>query len=153
MSSAKDIDYMNEVLADALEAFWNERGRGARYRTPFVGVEYCLKSGKFDNLPKDTGKILQIVKEYLEGEGIIKSIEFNQRQDFAEVYEVKVQGCMLIGMEKKLASKNIEPLACPVANLTMYVIDKAMGLTTELVEVQPSDNGCEFGLVVFKPKD
>jgi len=156
-SLQKQVDYLNDLLADTLKSFWDERGRGTRYRTTLVGIDRYIKLNENKSIDKseDISVAMQNVKTYLEDQGIILSLSYNQRQDFSEILDVEIKGCIHLGMESKLFKNGVEePLACPCANLIMYLIEQTLGLTTELADIK-IDNGevCKLCIAVFRPND
>lgn len=149
----KQIEYLNDILADILKSFWDERGRGARYRTTLAGVDRFSGLNYTEQLPKDVSGVVQLVKSYLEDQGIVTNILIAQSEDFTQVLEVEVYGCLHSGMENKLQDKGLEPLACPCANLIIFSIEKSLGLTTELAEVKLGSDYCKLCIVFFRAKD
>ncbi|MBF7082502.1 hypothetical protein IT084_05855 [Desulfallas sp. Bu1-1] len=153
----KQINYLNDILADTLKSFWDERGRGARYRTTLIGIDRYIKLNENSFIHKSENCLtaMQNVKTYLEGHGIILSMSYNQRQDFSEVLDVEIHGCLHLGMESKLLENGVEePLACPCANLIMYLIEQTQGLTTELADIKIINGEvCKLCIVIFRPND
>jgi hypothetical protein len=41
-SHSVPLDYVNSIVYDLQKAFWDERGRGARFRVTTVGREYFM---------------------------------------------------------------------------------------------------------------
>ena len=154
-SLQKQVDYLNNILADVLKSFWDERGRGARYRTTLIGVDrfVSLNANRHEQNFYDISMVMQNIEAYLESHSIISKLSYNQRQDFSEIIDIQIYGCLHLGMERKLFKNGIkEPLACPCANLVMHLMEKSLGLSAELAEIKIGDDDiCKLCIAVFIP--
>lgn len=154
-SLQKQVDYLNDMLADTLKSFWDERGRGARYRTTLIGVRRFenLNANRLEPNFEDIPMVMQNVESYLNNHGVISKLSYKQRYDFSEVIDIQIYGCLHLGMERKLFENGIkEPLACPCANLIMHLLEKSLELTAELAEIKIGDDDvCKLCIAVFIP--
>ncbi|MDW7738761.1 MAG: hypothetical protein SCJ97_01710 [Bacillota bacterium] len=136
MSSEK---YINEIVKDLELAFWDERGRGARYRTTLVGVNYFKEKYGTGPADKSWEKTIDNVIDILIKEDIISKAEYNGK---GNELIVEFFDCTHLDVEKGLAEKGIPPFSCPCANLVMHYIDSLIGSNSELVSVDLHDNKC-----------
>jgi hypothetical protein len=149
--SGRDIslDYANSVIYDLQKAFWDERGRGARFRVTTVGRDYFL-----DNcLPLLEGCDLEgavgTIEEVLEEEGLVEgvSVEVDGR-----LLRVEVKGCLHQDVEQRLIEKGIEPFTCLPANLMALAIEECLDQPVELAQIKVEDGVCNLMLVVFESR-
>ena len=70
------LEYVNDLMYELQKSFWDERGRGARFRMTTVGREFYNE--KVAPLLKDADldAILATVREVLLKEGIVSDIVF-----------------------------------------------------------------------------
>jgi hypothetical protein len=64
------LEYVNSLMYELEKAFWDERGRGARFRMTTVGREYYRDKVRPLIQSSDLDHILQTVREVLRSEGI-----------------------------------------------------------------------------------
>jgi hypothetical protein len=140
------LDYANALMYELEKAFWDERGKGARFRVTTVGREYyknkCLpliQSSEFDH-------ILHAIEDVLQNEGIAGKVSYN-RED--RLLRVQVQGCVHRQVEDKMVAHDIEPFTCVPANLIVLAIEEKLGRPVELAEIKLEDGACQLMLVMF----
>jgi hypothetical protein len=140
------LDYANSIIYDLQKAFWDERGRGARFRVTTVGRDYfldrCLPAIK----SQDVETIVETVEQILEEEGIVTGIshEVDDR-----LLRLKVQGCLHERVEQRMVAKGIEPFTCIPANLMVLAIEEVLDRPVELAEIRVEDGVCHLLLVLF----
>jgi hypothetical protein len=142
------LDYANSIIYDLQKAFWDERGRGARFRVTNVGSDYldkCLPRIK----AQDVETIIGIIEQVLEEEGIVKSIshEVDDR-----LLRLKVQGCLHRTVEQRMVARGIEPFTCVPANLVVLAIEEVLDRPVELAEIKVEDGVCQLMLVLFESR-
>ena len=106
MSSQEvSLDYLNSVVYDLQKAFWDERGKGARFRTTTIGKQYftdkvlpLLKSDEVEH-------ILQTIDEVLQSEGIAAKVSYDAEE---RLLRVQVKGCIHRQVEERMLEKDIE---------------------------------------------
>ena len=146
---AVPLDYANSIIYDLQKAFWDERGRGARFRVTTVGRDYfsdrCLPRIR----TQDVETIAGTVEQLLEEEGIVASIshEVDDR-----LLRLKVQGCLHQMVEQRMVAKGIEPFTCIPANLVVLAIEEVLDRPVELAEIKVEDGVCHLMLVVFESR-
>jgi hypothetical protein len=140
------LDYANALMYELEKAFWDERGKGARFRMTTVGREYyrnkCLpliQSSELDH-------ILHAIEDVLQNEGIAGKVSYN-RED--RLLRVQVQGCVHRQVEDKMVAHDIEPFTCVPANLIVLAIEEKLGRPVELAEIKLEDGACQLMLVMF----
>ncbi|MBC7250742.1 MAG: hypothetical protein H5T62_10710 [Anaerolineae bacterium] len=143
------LDYVNSVVYDLQKAFWDERGKGARFRVTTVGRDYfkdkCLPRIKSPDVETAISTIEQILKE----EGIITNIshEIDDR-----LLRLRVQGCLHTAVEQRLVAKGVEPFTCIPANLVVLAIEETLDRPVELAEIKVEDGVCHLLLVLFESR-
>lgn len=146
MSDKISLDYANSIVYDLQKAFWDERGKGARFRTTTVGREYFTQ--KFLPLIKsdDLDQILDVIQDVLQEEGIAAKVS-HESED--RLLRVSVEGCVHREVEQRLLGDNVEPFTCVPANLVVLAIEKKLDRPVELAEVKLEDGACQLLLVLF----
>jgi hypothetical protein len=140
------LDYANGFIYDLEKAFWDERGKGARFRTTTVGREYfkdkCLpliQSSELDH-------ILHTIEDVLQREGIAGKVSYNSEN---RLLRVRVEGCVHRQVEEKMIAHGIEPFTCVPANLIVLAIEEKLDRPVELAEVKLEEGACQLLLIVF----
>jgi len=141
------LEYTNSLMYDLEKAFWDERGRGARFRTTKIGQEYF--TNKFLPLieSSELDHILQVIEEVLQEEGIAASVS-HEKED--RLLRIRVEGCVHRQVEERLLAKDIEPFTCVPANLIVLAIEEKLDRPVELAEVKLEDGACQLLLVLFE---
>ena len=141
------LDYVNTLMYELEKAFWDERGKGARFRMTTIGSEYF----KEKCLPKlqsaDVDHILHVIDDLLRSDGIAESVSFNREE---RLLRVRVKGCLHRPVEDRMVAQGIEPCACVPANLIVLAIEEKLDLPVELAEIKVVEGACELLLVVFE---
>ena len=140
------LDYANSLVYELEKAFWDERGRGARFRMTTVGREYfrdkCLPLLQ----SSDLDHILHTLEDVLEREGIASKMSYNSED---RLLRVRVEGCVHRPVEDKMVARGIEPFTCVPANLIALAIEDRLDRPVELAEIRLEDGACLLLLVVF----
>jgi hypothetical protein len=140
-------EYANSVIFDLEKAFWDERGKGARFRVTTIGREYlqdkCLSQIKGKSLEDIIKTIGQILRE----EGIAEQVSYEQDD---RLLHLEVQGCLHQSVEKRMLDHGVEPFTCIPANILALAIEETLGRPVELSEVRIQDGTCRILLVLFE---
>ncbi len=140
------LDYVNNLVYELEKAFWDERGRGARFRMTTVGREfYTEKVVPLLHSP-DLEEILKTVRDVLQNEGIVGSVVYEQED---RLLRIRVEGCLHRKVEEKMAAHGIEPWTCVPANLIVLAIEEKLARPVELAEIKVAEDGCHLLLVIF----
>lgn len=143
------LEYANSLVYDLEKAFWDERGKGAQFRTTQVGQAYF--TDKFLPLieTSDLDHILQVIEDVLQEEGIAASVSHDQE---GRLLRVRVEGCIHRQIEDRMQSLDIEPFTCIPANLIVLAIEEKLDRPVELAEVKLEDGACQLLLVIFEQR-
>ena len=140
------LEYANSIIYDLEKAFWDERGKGARFRTTKVGQEYftnkflpLIESSEIDHM-------LQVIEDVLQEEGIAASVS-HEKDD--RLLRIRVEGCIHRNIEERLLAHEVEPFTCVPANLIVLAIEEKLDRPVELAEVKLEDGACQLLLVLF----
>jgi hypothetical protein len=139
-------DYANNVIYDLQKAFWDERGRGARFRTTTVGREYFQEKCRSLIQSADLDHILQTINEVITGENIAQEGAYSIED---RLLRIRVEGCIHLQVEEKLLAHGVEPFTCVPANLFAQAIEEKLNQPVELAEVKVEDGACNILLVLF----
>jgi hypothetical protein len=140
------LEYVNSLMFEMEKAFWDERGKGARFRLTTVGKEYfkskCLpliQSPELDH-------ILQVIGEVLKSEGIVGKATYS-RDD--RMLHIRIEGCVHRKVEDRMVALGIEPFTCMPANLIVLAIEEKLDRPVELAEIKLEYGVCKLLLVLF----
>ncbi len=140
------LDYANNLMYEMEKAFWDERGRGARFRMMNIGREYYTEKCRPLLQQTDQDALVQTVIDLLKRDGIVADVSY-ARDD--RLLKVGVKGCLHQGLEAKLISRGIEPFTCVPANLIVLALEEKLDRPVELAEIKVENGGCQLLLVVF----
>lgn len=143
------LDYVNNLMYELEKAFWDERGKGARFRMTKVGQQYFDDKVKPLLQTTDIEDILNQVQRVLKDEGIAAETAYN-RED--RLLKVSVKGCIHRPVEQRMLSKNIEPFTCIPANLIVLAIEEKLDIPVELAEIKIEEGACQLLLVLFEKR-
>jgi hypothetical protein len=139
-------EYANSIMYDLQKAFWDERGKGARFRMTTVGREYFKDKGLSQVKASSVTEIANAIGKILKDEGIVASLTLEQDDRLLRIH---VEGCLHHDIEQRLVAKGVEPFTCVPANLVVMAIEEAMDRPVELAEIKVGDGSCELLLVLF----
>jgi hypothetical protein len=142
-------EYANSIIYDLEKAFWDERGKGARFRVTTIGRDYlrdkCLPQIK----SKSLNDIIETIGRILQEEGIAENVSHEKDE---RLLHLQVQGCLHQSVEKKMLNHGIEPFTCIPANILALAIEETLGYQVELSEIKIEDGNCRMLLVVFEKR-
>ena len=143
------LEYVNNLMYELEKAFWDERGKGARFRMTKVGYQYF--DDKIRPLLQSTEveDILEKVGGVLKGEGIIADISYNREE---RLLKVSVKGCLHRPVEERMRAKGVEPFTCVPANLIVLAIEEKLDIPVELAEIKVEEGACQLLLVMFEKR-
>ena len=142
-------DYANDIIFELEKAFWDERGKGARFRVTTVGNDFfrtkCLP--RLQSVEIDG--IVQAIERALQEEGIVKrvSVEIDGR-----LLRVRIEGCAHRSVEDRLVAHGTKPFTCVPANLIVLAIEEKLDRPVELAEIKLEDGACQVLLVLFEQR-
>ena len=143
------IDYVNDLVYELQKAFWDERGKGARFRTTTIGRQYynhkvlpLLASVEVEN-------ILETIEEALSKDGIVAKISYDIQD---RLLRVQVESCIHRQVEERMLAKGIEPFTCVPANLIVLAIEEKLDIPVELAEIKVEEGTCQLLLALFEKR-
>lgn len=143
------LDYVNILMYELEKAFWDERGKGARFRMTTIGQQYF----KDKVLPllnsNEIEQILHKIEGVLTSEGIVAKVSYRAED---RLLRVQMDGCIHRQVEEQMIAKDIEPFTCVPANLIVLAIEEKLDIPVELAEIKVSEGCCELLLVLFEKR-
>lgn len=140
------LDYVNDLMYELEKAFWDERGKGARFRLTNIGSEYFRNKCLPLLQSTDLDHILQTIEDILQGEGIVGKVSYDREE---RLLRIRVEGCLHRPVEDQMTARGIEPFTCVPANLIALAIEDKLDRPVELAEIKLEDGACQLLLVVF----
>ena len=140
------LDYVNSIVYDLQKAFWDERGKGARFRTTTVGRDYFLDKCLPRIEAREVEPIVEVIEQVLREEGIVAGISHEIN---GKLLRLKEQGCLHESVEQSLVAKGVEPFTCIPANLVVLAIEETLDRPVELAEIKVEDGACHMLLALF----
>jgi hypothetical protein len=143
------LDYVNSLMYELEKAFWDERGKGARFRMTKVGQRYYEDKVRPLLETSDVDDILSKVQCVLKEEGIAAEVTY-VRED--RLLKVSTKGCIHRPVEERMLAKEIEPFTCIPANLVVLAIEEKLDIPVELAEIKSEEGACQLLLVLFEKR-
>ena len=140
------LDYVNGLMYELEKAFWDERGKGARFRMTTVGREYYQDAVRPLLQSSELDQILKTVQEVLQKDGITGQVSYDRD---GRLLRVTVEGCIHQQVEERMTARGVEPFTCIPANLIVLSIEEKLDRPVELAEIKMDQNGCHLLLVLF----
>ena len=143
------LDYTNALMYELEKAFWDERGKGARFRMMNVGQQYYADKIKPLLTSADVDEIIRKVGDVLKGEGIAAEVSYSKED---RLLRVSVKGCLHRQVEERMMAKEIEPFTCVPANLIVLALEEKLDVPVELAEIKVVEGSCQLLLVMFEKR-
>lgn len=140
------LEYVNSLMYELEKSFWDERGRGARFRMTTVGREYYQDKVRPRLESAELEHILQTVRGVLQDEGIVGEVSYDIE---GRLLRVRVRGCIHRQVEERMIARGIEPFTCVPANLIVLAIEEKLDRPAELAEIKMDEGACPLLLVLF----
>jgi hypothetical protein len=140
------LEYSNSLVFELEKAFYDERGKGARFRMTTVGREYFRHQCLPRLASSDIGQIAQTIGGVLERDGVTGQVATT---DEGRLLRVRVEGCVHRAVEEKMIAHGVEPFTCVPANLLALAIEEKLDRPVELAEIKLEDGACVLLLVLF----
>jgi len=137
-------DLSSNLIYEIQKAFYDERGKGARYRLVRVGVEYVEK--ELGDKAKSVDSLVKGLKEL----GFVEDITYNE-EDI--IFSVETKNCVFRTVRDLFMDKGLQPLSCPVANIVMNFLESKTGLSPELMPIERDNGTCRFSLAKMATSD
>jgi hypothetical protein len=143
------LDYANSLMYELEKAFWDERGKGARFRMTKVGYQYFEEKVRPLLQSAEVEDILEKIQSVLKSEGIVAEVSYSREE---RLLKVSVQGCIHRAVEEKMLAKEVEPFTCVPANLIVLAIEEKLDIPVELAEIKMEAGACNLLLVLFEKR-
>jgi hypothetical protein len=143
------LDYANSLIYELEKAFWDERGKGARFRMTKVGFQYFDEKVRPLLQSTEIEDILEKIAGVLQNEGIIANVSYSREE---RLLRVSVKGCIHRPVEERMLAKGVEPFTCVPANLIVLAIEEKLDIPVELAEIKVEDGACQLLLVMFEKR-
>jgi hypothetical protein len=143
------LDYANSLMYELEKAFWDERGKGARFRMTKVGSQYYEDKIRPLLQTAVVEDILEQIRCVLQEEGIAAELSYSREE---RMLKVGVKGCIHRSVEERMLAKGIEPFTCVPANLVVLAIEEKLDIPVELAEIRVEDGTCKLLLVLFEKR-
>jgi hypothetical protein len=140
------LDYANGLMYELEKAFWDERGRGARFRMTTVGRKYYRDRVRPLLQSTELEHILKTIQGVLQTEGIAGKVSCDLD---GRLLRVSVDQCIHEQVEVRMTAHGIEPFTCVPANLIVLAIEEKLDRPVELAEIKRDESGCHLLLVLF----
>jgi hypothetical protein len=148
-SDGVSLDYVNSIVYDLQKAFWDERGKGARFRVTTVGRDYFLEKCLPRIESREVESIIVTIEQVMCQEGIVAGIS---HEIDGQLLRLKVQGCLHQKVEQRLVAKGVEPFTCIPANLVVLAIEETLDRPVELAEIKIENGTCRMLLALFESR-
>ena len=125
-------NFKDTLIFETQKQFYDERGKGARYRMTTVGVSF------FKNEIKDL-KDTQGISDWLKNNGFCQDISLT---DEGIAVKMVVKGCCLKNVDAQFFRRNKQPLSCPLSNLIMHSLELNGSNPPELCSVDFEGDTC-----------
>jgi len=143
------LGYVNDLMYELEKAFWDERGKGARFRMTKIGHQYFNEKVKPLLQSIEVEDILEKIKGVLQGEGIVADVSYSREE---RLLRVSVKGCIHRPVEERMLAKGVEPFTCVPANLIVLAIEEKLDIPVELAEIKVEEGVCQLLLVMFEKR-
>ena len=140
------LEYTNDLIYELEKAFWDERGRGARFRMTTVGSEIYKKMCRPLIKSNEVGHILQVIGKVLTDEGIAAEVKYSTEE---RLLRISIYGCLHRPVEEQMISHGIEPFTCVPANLVVLALEEKLNRPVEIAEIKLEEGVCQLLLVLF----
>lgn len=133
----------DQLIYEIEKAFYDERGKGARYRLTTAGVTFFEdKVSKMDDI--------NAIAAYMKEAGLLEDISWEE----AEVtFHLKVKGCSLYGICSTFTENNRQPMTCPIANVFMNALELMTDLSPEMMPLTLEEGTCTIPLAKIATSD
>lgn len=139
-------DYANDMIFELEKAFWDERGKGARFRLTTLGRDFF----RTKCLPKiqstEIADMVAVIESVLKENGIIDGMSV---QIDGRLLRVRIEGCTHRPVEDRMMTYETKPFACLPANMIVLAADEKLNRPAELAEIKLVDGACEVLIVLF----
>jgi hypothetical protein len=139
-------DYANDLIFEMEKAFWDERGKGARFRLTTVGREF-FKTKCLSRLQSvEIDDIVRTIEAVLRENGIAAGMS---AESDGKLLRVRIEGCAHRPVEDRMVAQETKPFTCVPANLIVLAMDEKLNRPAELAEIKLEEGACQVLIVLF----
>jgi hypothetical protein len=139
-------DYANDIIFEMEKAFWDERGKGARFRLTTVGREF-FKTKCLSRLQSfEIDDIVRTIEVVLRENGIAARMS---AESDGRLLRVRIEGCAHRPVEDRMVAHETKPFTCVPANLIVLAMDEKLNRPAELAEIKLEEGACQVLIVLF----
>jgi hypothetical protein len=128
-------NFKDQMLYEVQKAFYDERGKGARYRLTLAGVPYI--QSQLGEMANDIDKL----RNWLLDNKFCEEIYIDEDE---LQFKANIKNCCLQSITHSFYDKGMQPLSCPIANMFMSAIESQNGLSPELLPIDINEEYCTF---------
>jgi hypothetical protein len=143
------LDYVNNLVYELEKAFWDERGKGARFRLTNIGQQYFKDKVLPQVQSNEVDQILDTVGNVLKNDGLLEEFSYSIEE---RLLRVQIKGYIHLQVDEKMSEMGIEPLASVPGNLVALAIEEKLDVPVELAEIKVTEGVCELLLVMFEKR-
>jgi len=145
-SEQVSLSYVNNLVYELEKAFWDERGRGARFRMTTVGREYFRERCLPLLVAPEADELFKTIGDVLREDGIVQQVT---RSSEGQLIRIRVEGCIHRPVEAKMTDRGIEPFTCLPANLLALAVEEKLDRPMELAQIKLEEGACQLLMVLF----
>jgi len=143
------LDYVNNLMYELEKAFWDERGKGARFRLTTIGRHYFTDRVLPQIKSNEIEQILSTVGNVLKEDGFLEDFSYSVEE---RLLRIQIKGYIHLNVDERMSEKGIEPLASIPGNLVALAIEEKMDVPVELAEIKVEDGVCELLFALFEKR-
>jgi hypothetical protein len=140
----ENLSFRDRLLYEVQKAFYDERGKGARYRLTTTAVSFVKE--RLGEKVSDIGEI----KKYLEASGLVEGMNWSEDEIS---FKVQIDGCCLKQVRDAFTDAGLQPLSCPMANIIMNALEMKSSLSPELLPIEFEENTCNLTMAKIATSD
>ncbi len=147
------LAYANSLIFELEKAFYDERGKGARFRTTTVGRQYFEERCQHCLQSDDVAEITHDIEAVLAEDGLVEAVALKQEERLLRLH---VAGCVHRPVEEHMLACGVQPFTCMPGNLLVLALEAKLNRPVELAEIKLDEGGpaggCDLLLVLFEKR-
>jgi hypothetical protein len=143
------LEYANSLIFELEKAFYDERGKGARFRLTTLGRGFYQECVRPRIAADSIDSILVAVQQAVTEAGIVSEVSYLQEE---RLIRVQFKGCIHCPADERMVATRGEPLACMPANLIVLAIEEKLDKPVELAEIRMENGVCSVMLIIFESR-
>ncbi len=140
------LEYANSLIFELQKAFYDERGKGARFRLTTLGRGFYQDCVRPIIAADTVDSILVAVQQALTDAGIVSEVSYINEE---RLIRVQFKGCIHCPADERMVATRGEPLACMPANLIVLAIEEKLDRPAELAEIKLENGACQVLIALF----